>query len=45
MKPSVRIAFLILALVFFLCAAFGAGGRVSWRDAAYACLVAAFLFG
>lgn len=40
----VRIFFLILALVCFLLATFGAP-KVSWRDAGYASITAAFLFG
>ena len=43
MRLSINLLFIILALVFFLLAAFQIPARVSWRDLAYACLVLAYL--
>lgn len=51
---SARVICLVLAIVFFLCAAFGvprwsrldgtaAGFPISWRDLAYAMVVLSFL--
>jgi len=43
MKLTLHLFFLVLALAFFCCAAFGVRGNVSWRDLGYACVVAAWL--
>ncbi len=43
MRLSIFLIFVILALVFFLLAAFQVPAKVSWRDLAYACLVFAYL--
>jgi hypothetical protein len=44
MNLSLHTFFLILALVFFILAAFGAKPIVNWTNAGYAAVVAAFLF-
>lgn len=45
MQLTVRVVCLFLALVCFVLAAFGVSAKVGWRDAGFAFVTAAILFG
>jgi len=42
---TMRVFFLLLAILFFLFAAFGVAAKIDWTNAGYAAVAAAFLVG